>query len=101
MSISRLIFVKVGPEQAQQAEKKYGKKHCAPFMIQQPGCLSEKLLRCMDSAGELISYSEWKDEESIERYRKSEAHEEIKTHTRPLSGERPTVKRYELGIGTN
>ena len=28
-------------------------------MIQQKGCLSEKLLKCRDRPGEYISYSEW------------------------------------------
>ena len=98
MSIIRLIFVNVSPDQAQSAEQIW-KNQCAPLMIQQPGCLSEKLLRSTDNPGELISYSEWEDENAIERYRKSEAHEKIKGHTRPLSGGRPVVKRYELGIG--
>jgi heme-degrading monooxygenase HmoA len=44
----------------------------------------------------MISYSEWEDENSIERYRKSEAHAEIKNHTQSLLGGRPVVKRYEL-----
>ena len=98
MSIIRLIFVNMSPEQAEPAEQTW-KHHCAPLMIQQPGCLSEKLLRCTDNPGEFISYSEWEDEGSIERYRKSSAHEEIKKHTRPLSGSRPVVKIYDLGVG--
>jgi heme-degrading monooxygenase HmoA len=98
MSIIRLIYVNVSPGQAESAEQIW-RNHCAPLMIQQPGCLSEKLLRCTDNPGELISYSEWKDEKSIERYRNSDAHEEIKNHTRPLAGGRPVVKKYELGVG--
>jgi hypothetical protein len=34
-------------------------------MIQQKGCMSEKLLRCKD-APEFISYSEWESEAVIE-----------------------------------
>jgi len=96
MPISRLIYVNVKPEQSQQAEEIW-KQHCAPLMIQQPGCLSEKLLRCTDNPGEFIAYSEWKDEASIDQYRQSAAHEEIKNHTRALAGGRPIVKRYEVG----
>jgi quinol monooxygenase YgiN len=98
VSIIRLIFVNVNQNEAQSAQQIW-KHHCAPLMIQQPGCLSEKLLVCTDNPGELISYSEWENEESIERYRDSQAHEEIKNHTRTLAGGRPTVKKYELGIG--
>jgi len=95
MSLIRLIFVTVGPDKTREAERIW-KEHCAPLMIKQPGCLSEKLLRCIDVPGELISYSEWESEESIERYKQSSAHEEIKKHSRPLSGERPVIKKYQL-----
>jgi hypothetical protein len=57
MSIIRLIFVNVSPDQAEQAERIW-KDHCAPLMIRQQGCLSEQLLRCTDNPGEMISYSE-------------------------------------------
>jgi heme-degrading monooxygenase HmoA len=66
-------------------------------MIQQPGCLSEELLKCIDAPGEYISYSEWDSDQSIARYLKSAAHEEIKRHARSVPSERPvSVKRYEL-----
>jgi quinol monooxygenase YgiN len=95
MPIIRLIFVRVVPEEAKNAEQIW-KESCAPLMIQQPGCLSEKLLRSTDDPGEFISYSEWKDQQSIDAYRVSEAHEEIKKHARHLHGDRPSVKRYEV-----
>jgi quinol monooxygenase YgiN len=95
MPIVRLIFVKVVPEEVKSAEQIW-KEHCAPLMIQQPGCLSEKLLRSLDDPGEFISYSEWNDQQSIDAYRQSEAHEEIKTHARRLHGDRPSVKRYAV-----
>ena len=98
MSIIRLIFVNVPHDQAKPAERIWN-NHCAPLMIRQPGCLSEKLLRCTENPGELISYSEWQDEESIERYRTSAAHEEIKNYSRSLVGSRPVVKRYEIVAG--
>lgn len=96
MPIVRMIYVTVSPDQAADAEHTW-KQHCAPLMIKQPGCLSEKLLRCTDAPGEYISYSEWEDQKSIDTYRKSDAHEEILKHTRGLRGERPIVKRYEVG----
>ena len=49
-------------------------------MIRQPGCLSEKMLRCETAPGEYISYSEWEDDESIQKYLASEDHQEIKRH---------------------
>jgi heme-degrading monooxygenase HmoA len=98
MSIIRMIYVTVDRSQLRSAEQIW-KEHCAPLMITQPGCLSEKLLICLDNPGEVISYSEWEDETSIERYRNSAAHEEIRKHTRTLVGGRPVVKKYDLGAG--
>lgn len=95
MPIARLIYVSVSPDQAQEAERIW-KEECAPLMIRQEGCLSERLLRGMDDPGEYISYSEWENEGAIERYLQSDAHEEIRQHTRGLQGgSRPVVKRYE------
>ena len=54
MSIVRLIFVKVGAADVPKAERVW-KKECAPLMIRQKGCLSEELLKSIDSPGELIS----------------------------------------------
>lgn len=72
------------------------KQECAPLMIQQPGCLSEELLKCLDEPGEYVSYSQWEDQASIDRYRTSPAHDEIVRHTRGLSSDRPVTKRYEV-----
>ena len=96
MPIARLIYVSVDPQQMAEAERLW-KQDCAPLMIQAQGCLSEELLKCIDAPGEYISYSEWESQEAIDRYLASPAHEEIRRHTRGLqSGERPTVKRYEV-----
>jgi quinol monooxygenase YgiN len=95
MNVVRLIVVKVNPAQAKEAENIW-KQHCAPLMIKEPGCVSEKLLRCTDEPGEFISYSEWQDQQSIEKYRTGKAHAEIKRHSDSLKGERPVVKRYEI-----
>jgi hypothetical protein len=57
MSIIRLIHIKIDPSDIERALVVW-KTECAPLMIQQKGCISEKLLRCRE-AHELISYSEW------------------------------------------
>jgi heme-degrading monooxygenase HmoA len=97
MPIVRLIYVTVNPDQASEAERIW-KNECAPLMIRQSGCLSEKLLKCIDASGEYISYSEWESQDKIDAYRVSDAHEKIKEHTRTLrGGERPVVKQYQVG----
>jgi heme-degrading monooxygenase HmoA len=95
MSIVRLIYVTVKAGQEKPAVDLW-KNHCAPLMIKQPGCLSEKLLECVDTPGEFISYSEWDSQASIDKYRASQAHAEIQTHARGLQGGQATVKRYEV-----
>ena len=95
MPIVRLIYVTVKPEDADNAEKLW-KQHCAPLMIQQPGCMSEELLKCTDAPGEYISYSEWDSAKAIEQYLKSEAHQEIKRHSATVHHGQVAVKRYEI-----
>ncbi len=95
MSVIRLIYVRVDPKEEAHAEEIW-KLECAPLMIQQKGCLSEKLLKCCDRPGEYISYSEWDSFEDIERYRHSEAHAEIIRHAQSLSGAEAEVLLYEL-----
>lgn len=94
MAIVRLIHVKVGPDQKDEAERIW-KEECGPLMSDCPGCISEQLLKCIDEEGEYISYSEWESAEAIEEYRKSDAHERIVAHARNLQGARAEVKRYE------
>jgi quinol monooxygenase YgiN len=95
MAIIRLIYVSVKPDQVREAVSLW-KNHCAPLMIKEPGCLSEKLLECVDAPGEFISYSEWDSPASIDKYRTSAAHAEIQKHSRALQGSQATVKRYEV-----
>lgn len=95
MPIVRLISVTVKNDQVKQAVDLW-KNHCAPLMIKQPGCLSEKLLECVDAPGEFISYSEWDSQQNIDKYRKSEAHADIQKHARGLQGGQASVKRYEI-----
>jgi heme-degrading monooxygenase HmoA len=78
MSIVRLINIKIDPSETENAMQVW-KQECAPLMIKQQGCISEKLLRCRD-AHEFISYSEWESEADIDRYRESDAHKEIVRH---------------------
>ena len=53
MSVVRLIYITIDPSETEKALQIW-KKKCAPLMIQQKGCISEKLLRCRE-AHELIS----------------------------------------------
>jgi heme-degrading monooxygenase HmoA len=94
MSIVRLIHIEIDPTEMEKALQVW-KTECAPLMIQQKGCISEKLLRCRE-ANELISYSEWDTEDDIELYRDSEVHKEIVRHARALKGSRAEVKLYDL-----
>jgi heme-degrading monooxygenase HmoA len=94
MSIIRLIHIKINPSEMEKALHVW-KTECAPLMIQQKGCISEKLLRCRE-AHELISYSEWNNEADIELYRNSDAHQEIVRHARGLKGAKADVKLYDL-----
>ena len=94
MSLVRLIHIKIDASQIEAALEVW-KTECAPLMIQQKGCISEKLLRCRD-AHELISYSEWASQADIEAYENSDAHKEIVQHTRGLEGTSAVVKLYEL-----
>ena len=93
MSIIRLIHIKIDPSEIENAMQVW-KTECAPLMIQQKGCISEKLLRCRE-AHELISYSEWDSEADIESYRDSDAHKEIVQHSRTLKGSKAEVKLYD------
>ncbi len=94
MSIIRLLHIKIDPSEQQKAEHIW-KTECAPLMIKQHGCISEKLLR-LRSGGEFISYSEWESERAIEQYLGSEAHKEIVRHARGLKGTQVVVKLYDL-----
>jgi len=94
MSIIRLIHIKIDPAESENAVRVW-KAECAPLMIQQKGCISEKLLGCKD-APEFISYSEWDSEAAIEAYRNGAAHKEIVRHTRALKGAKAEVKLYDL-----
>jgi heme-degrading monooxygenase HmoA len=94
MSIIRLIHITIDPTEMEHALRVW-KTECAPLMIQQNGCISEKLLRCRE-AHELISYSEWDNEADVELYRSSDAHKEIVRHARTLKGSKAEVKLYDL-----
>ncbi len=94
MTIIRLIHVSVDPGQAAAAERLWS-EDCAPLMLRQPGCTSERLLKCIDAPGEYISYSEWESQDAIDRYRDSDDHKTIQSHARALQGARAVVKRYE------
>ena len=94
--LRRMIIVTVPPEKASEAERIW-KQGCAPLMIQQPGCLNEEFLRNKDNPAELISLQTWESQAAIDRYRASEAHQEVLRHTRGLMGvSKVEVKTYEV-----
>jgi len=93
MSLIRLIYITVDPSEVTKAMEIW-KNECAPLMIKQKGCISEKLLRSRE-AHEFISYSEWDSEADIATYANSAAHEEIVRHTRGVKGGKAVVKLYE------
>ena len=94
--LRRMIIVTVPPEKSAEAERVW-KQGCAPLMIQQPGCMSEEFLRNRDHPEELISLQTWESQEAIDRYRASQAHQEILRHTRSLMGvSKVEVKTYEV-----
>ncbi len=95
MSIVRMIVTTVPSAMGGQAERNW-KEKCAPLMIKQPGCLSERMLRSRDTPGEYISYAEWDNEESIRAYLKSADHQEIKRHNTNLKGAKAAVKEYDV-----
>jgi len=92
--IARMIFVKVAPDQIDQAIEEW-KNVCAPLMISQSGCLSEELLECNENPNEFISLSNWESMEAIQAYRTSEAHEKVKHGTRGIKAE-VVVKTYKV-----
>lgn len=94
MSIIRLIHIRIDPAASNEAERVW-KTECAPLMIRQPGCMSEKLLRGRD-AGEFISYSEWSSEADIDRYKSSPDHAEIVRHTRGIKDAKADVRLYDI-----
>jgi heme-degrading monooxygenase HmoA len=94
MTITRIIYTSFPPDQSEKAERNW-KEKCAPLMIRQPGCISEAMLRCTNTPGEFLSVSEWENEEAIQRYLKSEDHQEIKRHNRSIHGAQVVVKHYE------
>ena len=94
--ITRMIIVTVPAEKTAEAERLW-KQECAPLMIRQQGCVSEKFLRNRENRGELISLQEWESQEAIEKYRSSPAHQEILKHTRGLMGvSKVEVKNFEV-----
>jgi heme-degrading monooxygenase HmoA len=94
--ITRMILVNVPKERAAEAERMW-KQECAPLMIKQPGCLSEQFLRGREDPGEFISISTWENQDAIDKYRASEAHQSIQKHTRALMNvAKVAVKTYEV-----
>ena len=91
--ITRLIYVSVPANKVEKALADW-KKVCAPLMVSEPGCVSEKLLRCNEEPNEFISVSEWESMEAIKTYRVGPAHQKIKAATMGITAQ-VVVKTYQ------
>ena len=58
MTIARVILINLASGKSGDAERVW-KEECAPLMIRQKGCRSEKFMRSLDRPELFISYSEW------------------------------------------
>jgi len=96
--IIRHVIVQAPVTRSGEIERLW-KRDCAPLMIQQPGCVREELLRCLDDPSEFVSVAEWASQDAIDRYLASPAHEQIKTLTRGITGAAATVKTYAMVEG--
>lgn len=68
-----------------------------PVLPHRPGKAVALLKNAQYVPGELISYAEWDNQKSIDRYLASADHQEIKKHARGLKSEQAAlVKCYEL-----
>ena len=94
-AISRYIIVKAPPGKGGEVERVW-KQECAPLMLRIKGCLREELLRGREDPSEYISVAEWDSQAAIDAYLASPEHEQIKQHTRGLTGMAATVKTYEV-----
>jgi quinol monooxygenase YgiN len=65
-------------------------------MIGVKGCHSEQVLRWNEVRGEYVSMATWDSMASIQAYRESQAHKEIRQATRGLTAEPAVVKTYEI-----
>lgn len=94
-NIMRFIVVKASPDKAAEIERLWNQE-CGPLMRKLPGCLHEGLLRCIEEPGEYISIAEWESKQAIDAYLASPEHQQIKQHTRGVTGMAATVRTYEL-----
>ena len=95
MTVARVILINVPEANTDDAERVW-KAECAPLMVRQQGCNSEKLMKSLDRPGLYISYSEWDSRDDIDRYRKTTDHDTIQSETRTLQGARAVVWCYEI-----
>ena len=95
MTIARVILINLAEGDSGDAERVW-KEQCAPLMIRQQGCRSEKLMRSLDRPDLFISYSEWDSMDDIERYRSSTDHATIRSEVYALPGARAVVWCYDI-----
>ncbi len=95
MTIARVILINLANGKSGDAERVW-KEECAPLMIRQKGCRSEKFMRSLDRPELYISYSEWDSMEDVERYRSGTDHKTIQSEVHALEGARAVVWCYEI-----
>jgi heme-degrading monooxygenase HmoA len=93
--IVRFIVVKASPDKCAEIERVWNQE-CGPLMRRLPGCISEELLHCVEDPSEYISVAEWESRQAIDAYLASPEHQEIKRHTRGITGVSVAVKTYEV-----
>src|SRR5262245_42291 len=99
MSVIRLIHIKIDPAESENAVRVW-KAECAPLMIQQNGCMSEKLLRCKD-APEFISYSEWGirgRDRGLSQERGAQGDRAPRARAQRRQGRRQTLRRRAVAV---
>ena len=95
-TIARHVIVRTTPDKMDEVMRIW-RQECGPLMQKQAGCVREELLRNREEP-EVISVAEWESQQAIDNFLKGPAYEEIKQHTRGLTGMAATVKTYELVV---
>jgi autoinducer 2-degrading protein len=69
-NIKRIVKMTFREDQTEAFEQIYLEKQ--PFIRNFDGCFGVELLRCKSPENVFFTYSLWKDEQSLERYRQSD-----------------------------
>lgn len=67
--ITRVVKLTLRPERVEEFVEIFGKSQ--PKILNQPGCISVRLMKDIGPPCELYTFSEWSQAEDLERYRRS------------------------------